>query len=282
MDSLVDKNRPFHKMHGLGNDFLVFDARRFPLALADTVVRALADRRTGIGFDQLIILRPSKRADIFMEIRNADGGEIAACGNASRCIAAFRAMESGEAPVSIETRAGVIAAEETDHGVRVDMGEPGLDWRAIPLAEARDTRMIDLGEAALGPASAVSIGNPHLVFFPDAGAAYDVEADGARLEQHPLLPEGANISFVRVISDDHLVVDVWERGAGRTRACGTAACATLVAAHRRGLAGRKALIEMPGGPLEIEWDARDHLLMEGATAISFLGFVNLEDFGHRS
>ncbi|GAB4577206.1 MAG: diaminopimelate epimerase [Rhodothalassiaceae bacterium] len=282
MDSLVDRNRPFHKMQGLGNDFLVFDARRYPLALEDEVVRALADRRTGVGFDQLIIMRPSKRADLFIEIRNADGSEVAACGNASRCVAAFRAMESGKDLVRIETRAGIIEAEDTDHGVRVDMGRPGLDWRTIPLAHETETRLIDLGETVLGPATAVSMGNPHLVFFPPAEAEYDLARDGARLERHPILPEGGNISFVKAIADDHLIVEVWERGAGATRACGTAACAALVAAHRRGFTGRAALVEMPGGPLEIEWDARDHVLMEGATAISFIGFVNLHDFGHRS
>ena len=267
--------RAFRKMHGLGNDFVIFDAREEPLALDALVVRALADRRTGIGCDQLIILHPSARADLFMEIRNADGGEVSACGNATRCVGALVMDESGREAVRIETRGGVLEVTRAGELLRVDMGRPGLDWCDIPLAAAADTRELDIAAAGLVGPAAVSMGNPHMIFFVDDVTAVDLARLGPRLERHPLFPEGANVSVAYVREAGTIRLAVWERGAGLTRACGTAACAALVAAHRRGLAGRAADVVLPGGRLLIEWAADDHVFMSGPVAVSFAGTVDL-------
>ncbi len=270
-----DAGRAFWKMHGLGNDFVILDAREVPLALDGPAVRALADRRTGIGCDQLIILRPSAQADLFMEIRNADGGEVSACGNASRCVGRLLMDEAGRDAGRIETRAGVLEVARAGEQVRVDMGRPGLDWRDIPLAAAADTRELDIAEDGLARPAAVSMGNPHMIFFVDDGASVDLVRLGPRLARHPLFPEGANVSVARVPDAGTIRLAVWERGAGPTRACGTAACAALVAAHRRGLTGRAADVMLPGGRLQVEWAADDHLFMTGPVAVSFTGTVDL-------
>ncbi|MFQ5347048.1 MAG: diaminopimelate epimerase [Rhodothalassiaceae bacterium] len=270
-----DAGRAFRKMHGLGNDFVIFDAREEPLALDAAVVRALADRRMGIGCDQLIVLRPSACADLFMEIRNADGGEVSACGNASRCVGRLVMDETGRETVRIETRAAVLEVMRAGDGVGVDMGRPGLDWRDIPLAAPANTRQLELDADGLGRPAAVSMGNPHMVFFVDDGVEVDLARVGPRLERHPLFPEGANVSMACVRDPGHIRLAVWERGAGLTRACGTAACAALVAAHRRGLAGREAAVDLPGGRLLIEWSADDHVRMTGPVACSFTGRVDL-------
>ena len=277
MSQQTPDERPFLKMHGLGNDFILFDARQSPLALAPTAVRALSDRHQGIGFDQLIILRPSDKADLFMEIRNADGSDVAACGNATRCVGQVLMDELARDEASIETRAGILLARRAGDAVTVDMGRPGLSWRDIPLARDLDLDHLPIIEGDLLPPSALSMGNPHLLFFdpgPDNGPDNrpdrwdehhpDVAGIGARLEHHPDFPEGTNVSFVTIIAPDHLQVRTWERGVGLTRACGTAACASLVGAHRRGFAARAARVEMPGGPLQIIWADDDHVLMTGA------------------
>ena len=273
--------RAFCKMHGLGNDFVIFDAREVPLALDAADVRALADRRTGIGCDQLIILRPSARADLFMEIRNADGGEVSACGNASRCVGRLVMDETGRDAARIETRAGVLEVARAGERVRVDMGCPGLDWRDIPLAEEADTRELDIAAEGLGRPAAVSMGNPHMIFFAGDDAAVDLAVLGPRLTRHPLYPEGANVSLARVADAGTIRLEVWERGAGLTRACGTAACAALVAAARRGLTGRAATVVLPGGPLDVEWAADDHVRMTGPVAVSFAGTVDLRSVAGR-
>ena len=269
----------FRKMNGLGNDFVVLDSRARALALAPEIVRIIADRKEGIGCDQLIALEPSDKADVFMRIWNADGGEVEACGNAARCVAAVIATEQGRSQVSIETEHQVLgAAVGGDGDVTIDMGVPRLAWDEIPLAEPfHDTSRIALQAGpidapVLHSPGAVNVGNPHALFFVEDTEAIDLAGIGPMLECHPLFPERANISLVQVMSPDHLKVRTWERGAGLTRACGTAACASAVAAVRRDLAGRKVTVSLPGGDLVIEWREGDgHVLMTGPYELDFEG-----------
>ena len=269
----------FRKMNGLGNDFVVLDARSRALGLVSDVVRAIADRKEGIGCDQIIALEPSRKADVFMRIWNADGGEVGACGNATRCVAALVAAERGEPKVSIETESAVLGAVVNGDGsVTVDMGSPRFAWNEIPLSEPfHDTRRIELqvgpiDDPVLHTPSVVNVGNPHCLFFVDDVAAHDLAHFGPMLEHHPLFPERANISLVQVTGPDALKVRTWERGAGLTRACGTAACAAAVAAARRELVGRKVRVSLPGGDLNIEWRESDgHTLMTGPYALDFEG-----------
>jgi diaminopimelate epimerase len=270
---------PFRKMNGLGNDFVVLDARTRALPLGADALRAIADRKEGIGCDQIIALEPSLKADVFMRIWNADGGEVGACGNAARCVAGLVAAERGRPGVTIETESAVLAASvNRDGSVTIDMGEPRLAWNQIPLSEPfHDTRRIELqvgpiDRPVLHSPSVVNVGNPHALFFVDDVEAHDLGKFGPMLEHHPLFPERANISLVQVLGPDHIKVRTWERGAGLTRACGTAACAAAVAAVRRGLTGRKVRVTLPGGDLSIEWREGDrHILMTGPYALDFEG-----------
>ena len=277
---------PFRKMNGLGNDFVVLDARSRALPLGADALRAIADRKEGIGCDQIIALEPSRMADVFMRIWNADGGEVGACGNAARCVAGIVAAERGEKTVSIETESGVLSAlAGTDGTVTVDMGAPRFAWNEIPLSEPfHDTRGIELqigpiDAPVLHTPSVVNVGNPHALFFVEDVMAHDLAKLGPMLEHHPLFPERANISLVQVLSPDHLKVRTWERGAGLTQACGTAACAAAVAAARRELAGRKVKVTLPGGDLLIDWRESDgHILMTGPYALDFEGTLPGELF----
>jgi diaminopimelate epimerase len=276
----------FRKMNGLGNDFVVLDARPHALPLSPDTVRAIADRKEGIGCDQLIALEPSRKADVFMRIWNADGGEVGACGNAARCVAALVAGERNAGEVSIETESGVVAAVVNGDGtVSVDMGAPRFAWDEIPLAEPfHDTRRIELqigpiDAPVLHSPSAVNVGNPHCLFFVDDVGAYDLARFGPMLEHHPLFPERANISLVQVLSPEAIKVRTWERGAGLTRACGTAACAAAVAASRRNLTGRNVRVSLPGGDLMIDWRESDgHIVMTGPYALDFEGELPVELF----
>jgi diaminopimelate epimerase len=267
----------FRKMNGLGNDFVVLDARLRPLPLSPDAVRAVADRKEGIGCDQIVALEPSRKADVFMRIWNADGGEVGACGNAARCVAALIAAERDKPTVSIETGSGVIGAcVNADRSVTIDMGAPRFAWNEIPLSQPfDDTRAIALGpieDPALGSPSMVNVGNPHCLFFVHDVEAHDLARLGPELEHHPLFPERANISLVQVLGPTHLKLRTWERGAGLTRACGTAACAAGVAAARRALSGRKVKVSLPGGDLLIEWRENDgHILMTGPYALDYEG-----------
>ena len=266
--------RSFVKMHGLGNDFVVLDARRQPFPLSPVGVRAIADRRTGVGCDQLIVLaEPSApTADAAMLIFNADGSEVAACGNASRCVAWLLMREKACDQVVIETKASLLDAETRGPSlVAVDMGRAGLDWRDIPTAKAVDTLHLGIGLGPLADPVGVGMGNPHAVFFVDDVEAVDLAALGPVLEHHSLFPERANIEIAEVLSPERIRMRVWERGTGITMACGTGACATLVAAARRGLTGRRAEIVLDGGVLAIEWLPDDHVLMTGPVAVSFTG-----------
>lgn len=267
----------FIKMHGLGNDFVVLDSRRTPIALTIDEARRLADRRFGIGCDQLIVMEPpiSEGADLFMRIRNPDGGESEACGNATRCIASLVMVETGRDKVVIETLAGHLpaTAAEADE-ITVDMGPANLGWRDIPLAEERDTLNLGIGLGPLQDPVGVNMGNPHAVFFVEDADAVDLAALGPTLEHDPLLPERANISVISVTGPNQLRQRVWERGAGITLACGSGACAGAVAAARRGLTDRCVETRMDGGTLRLEWREDGHVLMTGPVATSFRGQVD--------
>ena len=267
----------FIKMHGLGNDFVVIDARAHPVAIDAERARAIADRHTGVGCDQLVIIERARQAgaQAFMRIRNADGGEVDACGNASRCVAALLMREMGRDAVHIETGAGVLEAELRDDGlITVDMGAPRSDWRDIPLSQAVDTLHLALTLGPLADPVATSMGNPHATFFVTDVAAIDLAALGPVLEHDPLFPERANIGIAQILGQDRLRLRVWERGAGLTLACGTGACAAAVAAHRRGLAGRDVEVVVDGGSLIIEWLQSGRVLMTGPSAISFTGVID--------
>jgi diaminopimelate epimerase len=268
----------FRKMNGLGNDFVVLDARKAALALDAGQIAAIADRNTGIGCDQVIALEPSDFADVFMRIWNADGGEVGACGNAARCVAALLVAERGSPHVTIETESGMLSATVNKHdgSVTVDMGSPCFDWNEIPLSQPfDDTSAVELPEAGdlgLGPASMVNVGNPHCIFFVADAEAHDLASFGPTLEHDPLFPERANISLAQVTGPDALRLRTWERGAGLTKACGTAACAAAVAATRRGLTGRNVRVTLPGGDLVIDWrTGDDHILMTGPFALDYQG-----------
>ncbi|WP_135468624.1 diaminopimelate epimerase [Crenalkalicoccus roseus] len=272
---------PFRKMHGLGNDFVVLDARRRDLPLTPARAAAIADRRTGVGCDQLILLEPGgEGAEVFMRIRNPDGSEAGACGNATRCVASLLAAETGRERVVVRTIAGDLPAEALPGGLfRVDMGRPRTGWREIPLAAPMDTLHLPLSRGLLADPAACSMGNPHATFFVRDLDAVPVETLGPSLEHDPLFPERANIGIAQVLDPAHLRLLVWERGAGLTRACGSGACAALVNAHRRGLAGRAATVTLPGGPLDIEWrEADGHVLMTGPVATAFTGELDLDAF----
>jgi diaminopimelate epimerase len=268
---------PFVKMHGLGNDFVVIDARWRPVALTEAATRAIADRHTGVGCDQLIVVEPAPEAgaDAFMRIRNADGGEVGACGNAARCVASLLLDESGRATTVIDTAGGRLVAEKASGGrFAVDMGPPRLDWREVPLARAMDTLHLELAAGPLRDPVAVSMGNPHAVFFVDDVAAIPIATLGLRLEHDALFPERANIGVAQVTGRDALRLRVWERGAGLTLACGTGACAAAVAASRRGLVGRRVAVTVDGGRLDIDWRADGHVMMTGPVATSFHGEID--------
>ncbi|MBV9995968.1 MAG: diaminopimelate epimerase [Caulobacteraceae bacterium] len=271
-------SRPFLKMNGLGNDFVVVEARSAPFAPSEEEVRAIADRQAGIGCDQLIAIEPSERADALMRIWNADGGEVEQCGNAARCVGWLILEASGRDAAKLETTGGTLEVSRAgDRRVTVDMGKPGLDWRDIPLAEPMDTRGIELqvgpiDNPHLHTPGCVSMGNPHVVFFTADAETAPVREVGSMIEHHRLFPERVNVGFAQIKDRGRIRLRVWERGAGITRACGTGACAAVVAANRRGLVDRKVTVEMDGGDLTIEWRrSDDHVLMTGPVAVDFTG-----------
>ena len=266
----------FVKMHGAGNDFVIVDARANPLVLNAAEARRITDRRAGVGCDQLILIEAPRngRAEVFMRILNADGDEVKACGNGTRCVAALLMKERSSTHVVIETVAGLLqASAETGGAISVDMGPVHLDWHEIPLSWAQDTLHLALGLGPLADPVAVNVGNPHAVFFVDDPDAIDLAGLGPKLEHHLVFPERANIGVAKVLDAARIRPRVWERGVGLTRACGTAACAALVAANRRELAGRAAVVELPGGALTIEWRADNHVILAGPIAKSFTGVI---------
>ncbi len=263
---------PFIKMHGLGNDFVVVDARRRPVALDGDWVRAVSDRRTGVGCDQLVLIETTEKADVRLSLRNADGGLTEACGNATRCIAGLVMAETGRRAVTIETDAGLLPCTDAGGGrITVDMGAARTDWRDIPLAREADTLAIALADPAPGPAVGVNVGNPHAVFFVDDAEAIDLARIGPLIEHDAMFPERVNVEVADIRGAAEIRMRVWERGTGITRACGTGACATLVAAARRGLIGREADVILDGGALHIAWREDGHVLMTGPWSTSFAG-----------
>ncbi|MBE7636301.1 diaminopimelate epimerase [Sneathiella sp. P13V-1] len=265
----------FKKMHGLGNDFVVIDGRDKNPNLTPDQLRAIGDRHRGVGYDQLVVLEPDTDADVFMRIYNSDGTEAEACGNATRCVAHLTMAETGKDKIVIETVAGLLNGHQQDDGIVViNMGTPRMGWQDIPLAKEQDTEHVGIAAGPLSDPVAVNMGNPHLVFFVDDAEAIDLEKWGPVLEHDPMLPNKANISVASVNSDGSLRLRVWERGVGITLACGSAACATIVAAFLRGLTKRKATLHLNGGPLYMEWQEDGTVLMGGAIAYSFDGVLS--------
>ena len=280
----VDMSRPFIKMNGAGNDFVVVNALDRPFAPTGDQVRALADRATGEGFDQLIAIEPPRpggpTVDAFVRVWNADGGVVETCGNALRCVGWMLMQANGTDQVVIDTAGGPTTATRAgDHRVTVDMGPPRLDWTEVPLAEAMDTRGIELqvgpiDDPVIHTPGAVSMGNPHVVFFTDRQDDGFVTGSGSLIEHHPLFPEGVNVGFANVLAPDRIRLRVWERGAGETLACGTGACAAVVATARRGLTGRRATVVVDGGELVIDWDeASGHVFMTGPVEVERTGVL---------
>ncbi|WP_135081126.1 diaminopimelate epimerase [Terasakiella sp. SH-1] len=266
---------PFIKMHGLGNDFVVLDGRENPIELTVAQVQAMADRRTGAGCDQFIVMEPARHstADVFMRIRNADGNEVEACGNATRCIARIMMDETGKSKVVVETVVGLLhASEGVDGTVCVNMGPARLNWDQIPIAEDCDTLNMPVTVGPLEGPVGVNVGNPHAVYFVKDAETVDLEAAGPHVETHPFFPERINVEVVSKMEDGSLRMRVWERGVGITQACGTGACATVVAAVRRGVIdGRKADVVLDGGTLTIEWLENGDILMTGPASYAFGG-----------
>lgn len=270
----------FVKMHGLGNDFVVFDARDTAINLTPALVTKIADRHFGVGCDTVVVIRPGgAKADASVLFYNADGSESDSCFNATRCIARFLMDERGLARVKLSTKGGMLACIDAGKGsVTVDMGPPRLEWHQVPVASQVDTLnfALDVGGASL-PASVLSMGNPHCVLFvPDADKAPLTQL-GPKIETLPFFPKRTNVEFAQVLDKSRIRMRVWERGVGVTLACGTGACATAVAAIRRGLTDRKVELLLDGGSLTIEWRAEDgHVLMTGPTAMPFRGRVDLD------
>ena len=267
-------------MHGLGNDFVVFDARKQGLALDVGTARAVADRRFGIGCDQVIVILPGQDgADAVMAIRNQDGGEVEQCGNATRCVAKLLMAESGKDTVRIDTLGGPLLCSDAGGGaITVDWGKARTDWDMVPLAQPTDTNLFHLNvDGANHEASAVSVGNPHVVLFVADAERAPVAELGARIETHPMFPERVNVEFVSVDREDKVRMRVWERGVGITSACGSGACAAVAASFRRGLTGRKVEVVLDGGSLHMEVrEGDDHILMTGPATLAFKGEVDLE------
>ncbi|MBP8930455.1 MAG: diaminopimelate epimerase [Paracoccus sp.] len=258
---------PFMKMHGLGNDFVVIDARLTGALPDATTVTAIADRHRGVGFDQLAVILPGQNADARLVFFNADGSFSAACGNATRCVARHLMDETGAKSLRLATDHAVLLAEDAGNGLtRVNMGAPVLDWAKIPLAADLDTLHLPIA----GDPVATGMGNPHMTFFVSDAAAVDLESFGPLHEHHPFYPQRTNVEVVEIVSSDEIILRIWERGTGITLASGSCSCAAVVAAARRGLTGRRVRVNVPGGQLEIDW-REDGVWMTGPTAHVFDG-----------
>ena len=261
--------RHFHKMHGLGNDFVIVDARETPLAIDESLARALCDRRRGIGCDQLILVEPSAGADVRMRIWNSDGGEVESCGNASRCVVALTGAKR------IETAGGMVEGAAIGDAIEVQLPEPSFEWNDIPLAYAMDTDALPMAWGALERPMAVNVGNPHLVFFVEDVETIYLEELGPRIETDPAFPERINVN-VASVGGDRIALRTFERGAGLTLACGTGACATAVAAIKSRRATSPVQVTMPGGDLTISWAPGEPIRMRGAASLAFEGEIDLE------
>lgn len=264
----------FHKMHGLGNDFVVIDAREQPVEMSAARAHAIANRRTGIGCDQLILLEPSENHDARMRIFNADGGEVEACGNATRCVAVLL-----DKPAMIETKGGLLQTEPAESAATVFFDQPAFDWELIPLAMPMDTLAMPVGWDSLEQPVAVNVGNPHVVFFIHDLAASPVEQLGPLIENDPLFPERVNVNVAQIVDDHHIRLIVWERGVGLTMACGTGACATAVAAIRTRRTTSPVTVTQAGGDLEISWSEGGPIEMKGPATHVFTGEADWSRFG---
>jgi diaminopimelate epimerase len=262
--------RTFHKMHGLGNDFAIFDAREQKLAMTQGLAKALADRRFGIGCDQLILLEASSVADLRMRIWNQDGGEVQSCGNASRCVVALTGVRT------IETGGGIVTGDAADNGVEVSIGRPKFAWNEVPLTYPMDTDAVPLGWGPLEKPMALSVGNPHLVFFVPDVDRIDLNSLGPSIEHDPAFPERINVNVAAVQPDGSLKLRTWERGSGLTLACGTGACATAVAAIKSKRVTSPVRVAMRGGPLTIAWAPGEEVRMTGAATHVYTGEIDLE------
>ena len=272
MDNTTLSGLPFLKMHGLGNDFVVIDARVTAMTVTAALARALADRHRGVGFDQLAVIEDDAEADLRLTFWNADGSLSAACGNATRCIARHEMDKRGVAALRLRTERGILHAVDAGDGLTsVNMGQPMTDWADIPLAEAIDTLHLPIP----GDPVATGMGNPHCSFFVDDACAVDLATMGAQMEHHPLFPQRTNVQFAHLLATDHLRMRVLERGAGVTLASGSSSCAVAVAAVRRGLTGRKVKITLDGGDIWIDW-RDDGVWMTGPTATVFSGVLTPE------
>lgn len=268
---------PFVKMEGCGNDFVVLDGRRAPIELTPGQVRRIGDRHKGVGFDQLVVLESAADADLGLRFFNSDGSAAGACGNGTRCAARLVFDEGAEEPLRIKVRERrLVARRLADGRVAVEMGEPGFDWRRIPLSEPCDTMAVPIGQAGLPAPVAVEVGNPHLVFFVDELDSLDVVRLGSRIQRHPMLPASANVGFAQLLDPGVLRLRVFERGSGLTLACGSGASAAMVAARRRGLVGDRARLILDGGELEVSWPGVGPVTMTGPTAKVFTGTLEPE------
>ncbi len=265
---------PFHKMHGLGNDFVVIDARASTLDMTKPRAKAIADRHRGIGCDQLIVLEPSQIADVKMRIFNADGSEVEACGNATRCVALLL-----EKPARIETIGGILETVPQGQSATVMLNPPGFDWEHIPLAMPMDTFEMPVGWDTLERPMAVNVGNPHVVFFVEDCDAIELERLGPEIETDPLFPERINVNVASIVDENTLNLRVWERGVGLTKACGTGACATAVAAIRSGRVRSPVRVNLPGGTLVIGWKEGSPIEMAGPATHVFTGSADWNAFG---
>ena len=261
--------RHFHKMHGLGNDFVIVDARREPFEVSPALARAIADRRTGVGCDQLIVLEPSDNADFRMRIWNSDGGEVESCGNATRCVVQLTGA------TKIDSDGGLLTGKDLGGEVEVAIGEPSFGWEEIPLAYATDTNPLPMSWEGLARPMALNVGNPHVVFFVPNVSAVPLDELGPKIEHDPIFPERINVNVAQV-DQNGVVLLTWERGAGLTLACGTGACATAVAAIRSKRAVSPVRVTMPGGSLTIAWEPGQPILMRGGATHVFEGELDLE------
>jgi diaminopimelate epimerase len=262
--------RQFHKMHGLGNDFVIFDAREAPVTMSERLARAIADRRTGIGCDQLILVETATVADVKMRIWNHDGGEVQSCGNASRCVVALTGAKS------LETGGGIVTGEALDGDVTVSLVEPKFVWDEVPINYPMDTDAVPMAWGPLEKPMAVSVGNPHLVFFEPDVDAIDLAQFGPSIEHDPAFPERINVNVAQVLPDGNLKLRTWERGSGLTLACGTGASATAVAAIKSKRVTSPVKVAMPGGTLTIAWAPGGPVRMMGAATYVFRGEIDLD------
>jgi len=268
----ISNNIPFMKMHGLGNDFVVLDVRTFSYEINKKLIISLSDRHKGVGFDQLVVIKDDKSSDLNLNFYNADGSQIATCGNATRCVAQYEMRRLGKKSLKINTIRGTLEAIAVDSvRTRVNMGHPFLNWADIPIAKDIDTLKLPID----GSPTATGMGNPHCTFFVEDADRIDLKVFGSRFEKHPLFPEGTNVQIVSLLERDHLRMRVWERGVGHTLASGSSACASAVAASRLGLTGKAVKIDLDGGQLDIEW-LESGVWMTGESVHVFSGSLTEE------